>query len=457
MRISFLIIIAIACFSTVDASITLEYAESLALENNETLQAFKHTTEQGHQDYLQTHSQWYPSATLSNRYTKTEHPNAYGENTAHTTGVSLGQEIFNTDLYYLAKNGGHAYDILRLDLSSLANDIIYQVRSTYYMIVLLQEQVHVYEENIKHLLDAQRQEKHKFELGESTNFDLNQSTVAVANALTPYYEATKELKVAKNTLSRLLVTEDTVITETTIPILQVREIAEKLTILQLLTENEQGASFIDRFILHNLGDIDQEVNLPLFTDDEILQWESIATTQKPSIKKEKLSLEIAYSTTKQHQCKYLPNLKAFGNYTHSSATTGYGVSSYWDAGVLLSWQLFDGFGRERSIKGASEGEHAARIKYEKTIEEAKIDVRNSFHKIESALLSYSAADKSVGLAEQAMEQAKERIEVGEITPMEYRDTAKSLTEARYNKNKANYDLLISYYSLRHTTGIDTRE
>ena len=89
-----------------------------------------------------------------------------------------------------------------------------------------------------------------------------------------------------------------------------------------------------------------------------------------------------------------------------------------------------------------------------TVEEAKAEVRDAIYEIEEALLSYYAAHEGVLLADEAIDQAKARRDLGMITPLEYRDVVASRTQAKQIFIQASYRLLTSYYALRYATGID---
>jgi len=86
----------------------------------------------------------------------------------------------------------------------------------------------------------------------------------------------------------------------------------------------------------------------------------------------------------------------------------------------------------------------------------ELDMRNILFKIKESLFSYLSANEAVLLAEQAMQQAKDKLLFGKISSIDYRETANSLTQAKNQLNRSSYSLLIAYYQLRYATGQDVK-
>jgi outer membrane protein TolC len=97
------------------------------------------------------------------------------------------------------------------------------------------------------------------------------------------------------------------------------------------------------------------------------------------------------------------------------------------------------------------------VAYDRAWQDAQIQVERRFHELEEAFLSYFAASQSVRLAEEAIELASNRRDLGVITPLEFRDTASSLTQARLTLSRASFNLLTSYYALRREAGVDVAD
>ncbi len=405
-------------------------AEELALERNEVLVSSGWLKKRGYQQYLQARSQWYPAVTVSGQAMKTQYANAAGDRYVNSGQVSVSQTLFSSDAYYGVQQGAYASDFATLEHASLANDIVFEVRRVYYFIVLLREQLAVNEEALGLLREALKTEKHRHSLGESTKFDVNQASVAVSNRLPAYYETRRKLSAERNRLRRLLHSDDADAGAIDIPIDRIPSVVDRLK-----------------------DEIDTNV-AQLFSDEEERQWERLALANSPAIRMQQLAVDTAQSVLRQKRGRYLPSVTGFANYSHSSTAIAYGHSRYWDAGVSMSWSLFDGLGRERGIREADASYKSAAVLLNNAREDTRIEVHDIFSAIESEFLSFYAADRSVTLAHEAMEHAKDRADIGEITPLEYREATNALHEARYNRNAASYNLLMAYYSLFHAAHVD---
>ena len=94
--------------------------------------------------------------------------------------------------------------------------------------------------------------------------------------------------------------------------------------------------------------------------------------------------------------------------------------------------------------------------YEKEWQRIEVEIRNGLYQLEEAMLTYLSATQAVYVAEQAREQAQDKLHFGRIAPLEYRDSVNQLAQARNQQNQASYDLLAAYYEVRYATGIDVK-
>lgn len=112
--------------------------------------------------------------------------------------------MISKEIYHKIQKGKLEVIDVKLELKRVINDLIYMVRTAYYMIVLTKEEVVVQEENLKNLADALKEEGLRLQQGKASTYDYNQSKVSYANALSDYYKAQKDLQFAKNNLIQLL-------------------------------------------------------------------------------------------------------------------------------------------------------------------------------------------------------------------------------------------------------------
>ena len=120
----------------------------------------------------------------------------------------------------------------------------------------------------------------------------------------------------------------------------------------------------------------------------------------------------------------------------------------------MNWRLFDSLLREHEIREASSQKRSARITFDKELQRIEVELRNSLYQFEESLFAFLSSDEAVLVAEQAREQAQDKLAYGRIPPLEYRDSVNQLAQARNLRNRASFDLIAAYYELRYVTGQD---
>ena len=69
-----------------------------------------------------------------------------------------------------------------------------------------------------------------------------------------------------------------------------------------------------------------------------------------------------------------------------------------------------------------------------------------------SLLNYFAANEGLIHSKLALEQAKQRLDLGVITPISYRETVLTYTQTWQNLNQASYELIDTYFILEKLIG-----
>lgn len=383
--------------------------------------------------------------------------------TGYLSSLQIDQTIFSTDTIFGLKSSQITAEAVQFEQASTLNDLLYAIRRSYYSVVSKEISVAIQRENIQFLSYALEQEQLKFESGTSTTLEVNQSKVAVANAISQYYVALKKLKEARNGLIFTLgidpmLEPSLTLSQTEIPIDCIQEIALKLQeidhnylyIAQKLPSTSDFLNHIDR--------IENARSLILFSERELSDYLAYAAAHRPDLQKSQRQVCIANQNVLLKEGHYLPTIKGYARYSYNDENLGskpFGSQKYsWAGGFVLSWNLFDGFLREHEIKEAKSLRHSYRINYDKVYQLVEIEIRNNLYQLEEAILAYLSSKSAVSLAEQARDQAADKLIFGKIPPLEYRDSANLLLQARNQNNQATFDLIEAYYQLRYSMGAD---
>ena len=128
-------------------------------------------------------------------------------------------------------------------------------------------------------------------------------------------------------------------------------------------------------------------------------------------------------------------------------------TDFWGFGVSFDWLLYDSCGRSYRIRNARELLRVAQENCRLEAQVTKFDVSNTFYDLEQALYTYLSSNQGVDLAQESVAFAQESRDLGEISPIEYRESVGNLTRARLDFNRSQFALLRSYYNLYKVSGI----
>jgi len=453
-------IVAVACAYADLSNLSLQQAETLALQQNKDILLSEQEMGQFYSRRLQSIAAWFPQITFGSMYTNLQKPQTFlgplAKSRFITNQFQLNQPLFSTDLFFGMRASKLYWESTKSDRDIAINGTLFQVRTLYYLVVLKEVALKVQEEVIGYLTASLQEEQKKYDAGRAISFEVNQSKVAVSNAVSVYHILLKDLKTARNQLTIALGSDPAMenqigLNEKTLPIESFPELNEKLLMLQ---EKTQGLSSklpgTDLFV--------RSTHLSLFSEEEIQQWIALARKNRPEVVKSNILVKAAKEQVNYQKGRYLPTISGFIDYGYYLPLNGFFVPQQknWASGFQLNWNIFDSFKREFQIKEAGFARSAAKISLQQSLDRAAVDVHNQIYQIEEALFSYLAAYEALILSEQSMKEAKVRLIAGTITSLEYRDATRAYSEAHRQNDQTKYSLLQSYFQLRHDTGIDIK-
>jgi outer membrane protein TolC len=445
----FLFLLAISTLSAGDeiSSLSLQDAETFGLQHNKNVQIAEQGVGQHNARKLQAVAAWFPDISFATMYTMLQKSQVLTPNQRQThffiNQVQLNQPIFSTDLIFGMRTAKLYWESTKSDQGKTINDTLFEIRIAYYAVVLEEISLQVQQEIIDYLKNSLEDETKKFEAGKSTDFEVKQSKVALNNAIASYHSLLKGQKNAKKNLINALgvdpkAARELGLSETTLPVESYSDLREKLMLL-----HERG---------HDL------THFSLFTEEEIEQWILLAQNNRPEIQKANVILRAAKEELKGKQGRYLPKISGFADYGYYVPVNGEFFKQQYNfaGGICLNWDLFDSFKREFAIKEVGCVRNAAQFALYQTVDKTSVDIRDEIYQIEEALFTYAASHDALVLAKQGMQEAKVRLTAGTISPLQYRDATRSYAEANRHANETKYNLLKSYFQLRHDSGIDVK-
>jgi outer membrane protein TolC len=171
-------------------------------------------------------------------------------------------------------------------------------------------------------------------------------------------------------------------------------------------------------------------------------------SQRPELAAARERASAAQALVRGSKSGYQPRVSAFGSLDHDYGWVTGGDGNSYTAGVMLQWDLWDGFltraktrEAQANLESAREEQHKVRLALDLEVEQARLDL--------------NAADESLAVSSKAVEQAEEsamltrnRFEQGLAISTQLIDSETALVAARVRRAEAESDEHIAIAALR---------
>jgi outer membrane protein TolC len=437
------------------SALSLQEAEEIAMANNPQIKKAEELLERARQGRVESVSHWLPQLSALTQAFKTQEPlrlRNLNKPSAFLTQFSLTQNLFSLPLYYKVKIAALIQDQFTHMLEAAKNDILYQARVLYYLVALDHQKVMTAKENVELLENLTRKMEGKYQIGESTAYNVNQARVAIAGVSDSYYGALTQLKSHQDELAEVLgydpSEEYPPFEQRVIPVESIPELASKIELSHQFFSPKQ--CFI------GLG---QEVMHSLFPPEEYTAWNRVAQNYRPDIQLGNTLLSITQEVVRSHRSEYWPTLQLMAGYGGFStpfieqpSTRFDNQLMQWAVGLSLQLNIFDGLGRESRIKQSKAERASVQFEVQKILQSAHTEVRGEIYKMEKGLVKFLSASANLQLAQQTLDQAKSRLDIGYNTIYDYLISVDGLIRAKTALDEGKFELMAAYYGLLHACG-----
>ena len=143
------------------------------------------------------------------------------------------------------------------------------------------------------------------------------------------------------------------------------------------------------------------------------------------------------------------------NYTNSESAAGFIKSnknyslSY---GVTASFNLFNGLNTRRGIENAEINIESSRLSMEQVESEIEASLLNTYKKYLNSLQLVQLEEENHIIAQESVDIALEKLKLGNITPLEFRETQRKLIDAKSRLVSAQYDAKAAETELLRLSG-----
>ncbi len=198
------------------------------------------------------------------------------------------------------------------------------------------------------------------------------------------------------------------------------------------------------------------VVLPATVPAEPEAWVSKADTEHPSIRKSRLSLEVAQLEIDKARAAKMPTVDAVGT-AGASYSNGLGVSlpgttKSATLGLVLNMPLFTGGNLESRIKETLSLEQKARFDLEAARRGVTQGTRVAFFNVQSGLAQVKALEAAESSTKLALEATQLGYKVGVRVNLDVLNAQTQLFTTQRDLAKARYDVLMGGLKLRQAAG-----
>lgn len=310
-------------------------------------------------------------------------------------------------------------DAALLELRSVINNALLEVRTRFYNVLLARERIKVQEENVKLFEEQLTNAKNRFEAGSVSNFEVLRAEVELANAK-------PQLIRARNTFRT-----------------SIDQLRQSLGYINTTQENlRRTPEFVGTLdITPAVYDLQASLDTARLNRPELLRFARLVQAQERNI-------DFARSG-------YKPSIDLVGSYGlfKDSGSDDFDDSRKgWTVGVESRWAIFDGRATAgRVAQARSQFRQSGLFLNEQTLA-VEVEVRSALSSLQEAGELAEAAVKVVGQAEESLRLANARYGAGSATQLDVLTGQVALTQARDNQLQANYSYNVSLANLRRALG-----
>ncbi|MCE9613517.1 MAG: TolC family protein [Lentisphaerae bacterium] len=306
------------------------------------------------------------------------------------------------------------------DLEGVINDVLLDVRTKYYAVLLGRSQINVQEQNVQLLQEELNSASNKLEAGIVSPFNVLRAEVALANGQTPLIRARNTYRLAVEDLYRSMgLSADGASGPALRPEVEGRLVFEPYT-----------------------PDLTNELAVAAQQRAELRQLACIRAARKLAVTEARAGGR--------------PDISVFAGYgaeSDRSTDDTWDETDGWRAGVQGTWALFDGQQtRGRVMQAASEAE-LARLDEEQVRLDIDVEVRRTHAQVVDAAELVHATAKVVEQALESVRLARSRFDAGAATQLDVLQTQVALTEARNNEVQSLYAYQVALAQLRQAMGV----
>ena len=399
-------------------SLNLERCIEIALKRQPAIIAAMNTANASQSRIGQAQANYYPQIdwTSSASRTSVGQRRSFGFQTgsvifnSYSTGATLNQNIYD-----FGKTAAQVkiqrlnYDSSLSDVENTSEQIILNVKQTYYGVLQAKRSRDVSAETVKQFEQHLEQAKGFYEVGTKPKFDVTKAEVDLSNSKLNMIRAENAVRIAVANLNNAMGVPDA-------PGYEVED---------------------------NLSFKKYEMKF----DDAV----SKAYQNRPDLKSIIVKKEAAESSVELAKKGYFPVLTGTAGYDYAGNT--FPLERGWNIGATFSFPVFNGFLTKYQVEEAKENLNVLRANEESLRQSVFLEVQQAYLNLKEAEDSIPTAELTVQQSQENFEIANGRYAAGVGNPIEVTDAEVLLANAKLSYIQALYNYKVSQSSLEKAMGL----
>lgn len=428
LLLSFSLILGASTMANAQEVLTRDEAMKLALQHNYDIQVAQKNIESAKNNSSIYNTGYLPTANLIGSgqitYNAGENETVQGTQSfdaaeAYNYNASLGVNyvIFNgLGRMYNYKQLKEQHNLTELQAKQIIENTLLQLSNSYFEIAQLSENINI----IKSALDISKtrlkRAQYGYEYGQGTQLNILNAEVDVNNDSINLLNGVQSLENRKRSLN-------------------------------LILGRALDTDFaVDTNVVFQMALSAEEISAKAFE-------------RNIQIEQTKSQLKNSEYAIKASRAGWFPSLSANAAYAYQGQDNPNGAfllgnQSYGpQAGLSLSWNIFDGGTTKTRTQSAKIALETQKIQQERTAFTVQRDVLNALATYENALFVLQAQQANVFTAKRNFERSNEMYKTGQITSIEFRQAQLNLLQAQNNKSQAKYNAKNAELQLKQLAGV----
>lgn len=340
------------------------------------------------------------------------------ETTRYNASINMDYTLFDgLGRYYNFKQLKEQYNLTQLQARETIENTMVQLFSVYYEVARVTENLSVLEEALEISKSREKRAQYQFEYGQVNKLEVLNAQVDIVTDSSNVLNARQQLRNVQRDLNVVLARE----------LNDLRKADTTVTFVSSLLMD----SYIEKARENNVSLLQVEQDI-LITDYQIKRAKGLFL---PTI-----GLTGSYGWNRAIN----PASAFFPSTTNQSNSLAVGAN--------LRWNLFDGGASVIGLKNAKIALENQQLLKEQLQQQVYRDIANAKESYKNALAIFRLQEQNVATTQANFERSEERLKLGQITSIEFRQAQLNLLNVLTAKNAAKYTAKLAELQLLQLTG-----